>query len=57
MADLASFDGFKDWMLGVLFAAVCGLAGLVRRLDVGEINRRLDSLERRVEEFHGKEKS
>ena len=57
MSDLSSFDGFKDWMLGVLFAAVCGLAGLVRRLDVGEINRRLEALERRVDSMLGKEKT
>ena len=56
MSDLATFDGFKDWMLGVLFAAVCALAGLVRRLDVGEINRRLDKLESRLDESHGKDR-
>lgn len=49
MADPSTFDGFKDWLLGVLFAAVAGLVALIRRLDVGEINRRLDRLEARIE--------
>lgn len=49
MADLGTFEGFRDWLMGVLFTAVLALAGLVRKLDVGEINRRLDELEKRMD--------
>lgn len=45
MADFSTFEGLRDTLVGMLLAAVVGLAGLVRRLDVGEINRRLDRLE------------
>ncbi len=54
MADPSTFDGFKDWLLGILFAAVAGLAGLIRRLDVGEITRRLDRLEGQMDRLEGK---
>lgn len=47
----SSFESFRDWLLGVLVAAVLGLVGLVRKLDVGEINRRLERLERRLDDL------
>lgn len=56
MADLSTFEGFRDWLLGVLFTAVVALAGLVRKLDVGEINRRLDALEKRLDRHEEGEK-
>jgi len=51
MMQASSFEGFRDWLMGILVAAVAGLIGLVRKLDVGEINRRLELLEREVKEL------
>lgn len=45
MSSFDTFEGFRDWLLGMLVTAVLALLGLVRKLDVGEINRRLDKLE------------
>lgn len=54
MADFSSFEGFRDTLMGMLLAGVLGLAGLVRKLDVGEINRRLDRMEKELEYLHEK---
>lgn len=51
MADLSTFDSFRDWLLGSLVTAVIGLIALVRKLDVGEISRRLERLESQVEKL------
>lgn len=55
MADLSSFDSFRDWLLGGLVSAVVGLIGLVRKLDVGEINRRLTRIESQIEKLQEKQ--
>lgn len=47
----ATFEHFRDWLLGILFTAVAGLIALVRKLDVGEIHRRLDRLEAKVDQI------
>lgn len=49
MSSFDTFEGFRDWLLGMLVTAVLALLGLVRKLDVGEINRRLDKLEERLD--------
>lgn len=51
MADFSSFDSFRDWLLGSLATAVVGLIALVRKLDVGEISRRLERLEAQMEKI------
>ena len=51
MSDLSSFDSFRDWLLGGLVTAVGALIALVRKLDVGEISRRLERLEAQVEKL------
>lgn len=51
MSDFSDFHSFRDWLLGVLAAAVAGLIALVRKLDVGEISRRLERLESQVEKL------
>lgn len=54
MADFSTFDGFRDTLMGMLLAGVIGLAGLVRKLDVGEIGRRLTRLEDQVEKLQAR---
>lgn len=51
MSDLSTFDSFRDWLLGSLVTAVIGLIALVRKLDVGEISRRLERLESQIEKL------
>jgi hypothetical protein len=51
MPDFSTFDGFRDTLVGMLAAGVISLIALVRRLDVGEINRRLDRLEALVDQL------
>lgn len=48
MADFSGFEGFRDWLMGALFTAVIALAGMVRKLDIASLTRRLDELERRM---------
>lgn len=51
MSEFSEFDSFRDWLLGSLATAVIGLIALVRKLDVGEISRRLERLEAQVEKL------
>ena len=51
MLQMGSFDSFRDWLIGMLVAGVIGLLSLVRKLDVGEINRRLDRIEKELDEL------
>lgn len=51
MSDFSDYNSFRDWLLGGLVAAVTGLIALVRKLDVGEISRRLERLEDQVEKL------
>ena len=55
MDDFSTFEGFRDTLMGMLLMGVLALAGLVRKLDVGEINRRLDRLEKEVDRLRGRE--
>lgn len=57
MADFSTYEGLRDTLIGMLIAGVLGLAGLVRKLDVGEIHRRLDRLERLEEQRRAKEET
>lgn len=57
MADFSNFEGFRDTLMGMLLAGVLGLAGLVRKLDVGEINRRLDRLEHEVDRLRDRQQA
>ena len=54
MADLSTWEAAKDTVLGLLSGLCLSLLALIRRQDLGEINRRLDHLERDVDELRGR---
>lgn len=57
MADFSSYEGFRDTLIGMLLAGVLGLAGLVRKLDVGSarLENEVDWLRERISEHKVKD--
>lgn len=51
MSDLSTLTEIKDGFIGFLAASVLGLLGLIRRQDIGEINRRQAEMDERIDKL------